>query len=385
MQISVNAASLISLLGMVQGLFLSFVLLRIKKGHPLTNRYLSLLMAALALSISFGFLYETGLFRQWPHIIGIPIAFRLLFGPAIFLYVSHCIDPRRSFRRIDLLHFLPFFMYFVIKLPFLTQTAEQKAAWLGTHSPLVQYSPFYTVLEFFTTIQALSYFAVSYHRVRTFHSEFMNTQSDGHNLHFRWIILGLKLIIGYFIIGILGFTFVMLLLKSAPFVLFKWVAITVSMVLFLAGYFGILYPDYFLSVPFRSVKAKKYEKSPLSQKEIEQLFRQISELMENQRPYLNPGLSLGDLSELIKIPAHHVSQILSEAGGVNFFTFVNGYRIQEARRRLSDLRYHEENLLDILYDCGFNSKSTFNATFKRLTHQTPTQFRKEQHNKIKPS
>jgi AraC-like DNA-binding protein len=77
------------------------------------------------------------------------------------------------------------------------------------------------------------------------------------------------------------------------------------------------------------------------------------------------------------IPRHHITEVLNEKYGRNFFSFVNEYRIREALSRMNDPKYQHYTLLAIAYDAGFNSKSTFNSFFKAYTGKTPSAYRKE--------
>ncbi|MCZ6899895.1 MAG: helix-turn-helix domain-containing protein, partial [Bacteroidetes bacterium] len=75
------------------------------------------------------------------------------------------------------------------------------------------------------------------------------------------------------------------------------------------------------------------------------------------------------------IPSHHLSQVINDRIGLNFFDFVNSYRIKEATRLLSDSQKSEYTIIELAYESGFNSKSTFNSAFKRFAGSTPTEFR----------
>ncbi|WP_177192115.1 helix-turn-helix domain-containing protein [Chitinophaga arvensicola] len=121
---------------------------------------------------------------------------------------------------------------------------------------------------------------------------------------------------------------------------------------------------------------KQYKKSALDEKRMDEYEAVIRGFMEKSKIYLEPEISLEDLSERVAIPKHHITQLLSERFNKNFYTFINEYRIQEAISKLKapglDL-----NILSLAYDCGFNSKSSFNSYFKKITGLTPSAYRKE--------
>ncbi|MEX0812045.1 MAG: AraC family transcriptional regulator [Chitinophagales bacterium] len=136
------------------------------------------------------------------------------------------------------------------------------------------------------------------------------------------------------------------------------------------------------------VIAKNIKNSPVEAKasEIEDeeipeaKKRQIDHLiehMESDRPYMNPMLTLQDLAEQTNIPKHQLTILFNSHMGLNFFEFVNQYRLDEVKKRLLNPKYAHYTIMAIAYDCGFNSKSTFNTLFKEVTGKTPTQWRKD--------
>jgi len=96
--------------------------------------------------------------------------------------------------------------------------------------------------------------------------------------------------------------------------------------------------------------------------------------MTNEKPYLDSELSLIKLAGLLYIPSHHLSQIINEQLGKNFFEFINEYRVEEVKLLMAKNKDRKYTLLSIAYDSGFNSKSTFNSIFKKYTGITPKQY-----------
>jgi AraC-like DNA-binding protein len=100
--------------------------------------------------------------------------------------------------------------------------------------------------------------------------------------------------------------------------------------------------------------------------------------MTSQKPYLDPLLTLDSLAAKSHIPARQLSQLINRHFEKNFFEFINGYRIDEAKQLLANKDNEKVTIIDIMAKVGFNSKATFNTFFKKLVGVTPTQFRKEQ-------
>ncbi|HEY3026570.1 MAG TPA: helix-turn-helix domain-containing protein, partial [Pyrinomonadaceae bacterium] len=104
-------------------------------------------------------------------------------------------------------------------------------------------------------------------------------------------------------------------------------------------------------------------------------LKRLLDLMEKERPYTDGDLTLQKLAKTLAISPHHLSQMINEQLNQNFFDFINLYRIEEAKRMLVDPTRKHYSILAISEAVGFNSKSAFNAAFKKHTHMTPSEFR----------
>ena len=98
--------------------------------------------------------------------------------------------------------------------------------------------------------------------------------------------------------------------------------------------------------------------------------------MESDKPYLDGDLTLAALADQLSISRHHLSQIINERLGLNFFEVVNRHRVEEAKRMLLDEAYQHLNIASIGFEAGFNSISALNAAFRKHAGMTPSQYRK---------
>ena len=98
--------------------------------------------------------------------------------------------------------------------------------------------------------------------------------------------------------------------------------------------------------------------------------------MSNEKPYLTSTLTLKELAERLDLNPRILSRVINERKNQNFFDFINGYRIDDAKMILSNPAKRKMTILEVLYGVGFNSKSVFNTTFKKNTGVTPTEYRK---------
>jgi len=162
--------------------------------------------------------------------------------------------------------------------------------------------------------------------------------------------------------------------------------ISLTIAVFFLGYFGLKQQAIYMHNPatiknkedlkpnVEKKESNQYVKSGLNSLEAEKHLKELLNYMDNERPYLNGKLSLKEVAEYLNISVNHLSQVINEQLGKNFFDFVNGYRVEEVKRRFADSDNEQYTLLALAYDSGFNSKSSFNSIFKKITGLTPSQY-----------
>jgi AraC-like DNA-binding protein len=133
-------------------------------------------------------------------------------------------------------------------------------------------------------------------------------------------------------------------------------------------YFLLNYPKIFSPV-------EKYKSSILSDTAKHEYTKMLVCYMENEKAYQNSLLSLKVLAKQLSIGERFLSQIINESFNENFYDFVNRYRIEESKEIIRTMNGNSKTILSIAYDVGFNSKSTFNAAFKKNTGYTPKEYR----------
>ncbi|GAA3634378.1 hypothetical protein GCM10022397_19990 [Flavivirga jejuensis] len=114
----------------------------------------------------------------------------------------------------------------------------------------------------------------------------------------------------------------------------------------------------------------------LSQSQLETYIASMERFMKKDKVYLDENLNLREFASLLNLDPNLVSFILNEHIKSNFHDFVNKYRIEEVKSQLYNPAKNNITLLGIALDSGFNSKTTFNRVFKKMTGSTPSEFRK---------
>lgn len=121
---------------------------------------------------------------------------------------------------------------------------------------------------------------------------------------------------------------------------------------------------------------KNNEESLTSDREYHEDILRLKNYMVEKKPFLNSSLTIQEVSGEIGIPVRELSLLINHQLGQHFYDFVNTYRIENAMNMLKDETKNKVTILEILYEVGFNSKSSFNTAFKKHTGTTPTLYRK---------
>jgi AraC-like DNA-binding protein len=365
--------AVIILLGIVQGFFLGTLLLFSKGPNRRANRFLGALFICYSLSIIHFFLLRANLYEEFPHLqrIGLPVLF--LFGPLFYFYVKVLTDRAVVLRSRDLLHGVPSLLLVLAMLPFYIEGREAKIAEIAK---IRQFSVGFEYL-LASSLQVLQLFIYLY-LVRKildqYNQKIRKTKSSLELINLRWLWMGSTL---YFVV--FSFIEVLTILQGIGVetvqLYYDTVPLIVTAIIYGLGYMGLRQSEIFS--PAEDLGAgKKYEKSPLTQAAGREYKERLLGYMESEKPYLDSDLTLPALADRVGIPAYQLSQVINESLGVSFFDFVNGYRVEEAKRLLQDSSKSAYTILAIAEEAGFNSKSAFNAIFKRVVRQTPSEFRK---------
>ena len=152
--------------------------------------------------------------------------------------------------------------------------------------------------------------------------------------------------------------------------------------LFFVGWFGLRSLPVFMpqldrapAAPEPAPETEKYARSGMTEAASELIGERLVRRVAHHRDYLVNDLTLAELAERIGATPQLLSQYLNHVLGLNFFDYVNGLRVAEVQRKMLESEHAGATLLDLALACGFNSKSTFNASFKRVTGMAPSAWR----------
>jgi AraC-like DNA-binding protein len=303
----------------------------------------------------------------------------MLQGVFLYLYASRLVSKRYRFNKKMLLHLLPFvaFNIYLLGASFFPDVANEirlENVHTNVHHPLL--------FQFFLIITLLSgpfYFVLTLRLFKKHDINVFNNFSSIETINLKWLR---KLVI---IFGVVWTALIIITVIHHVFNLFSMVFCTDSLFLALSvfviliGYFGlkqkVIFEHEFEEQPVLAEEKMKYSSSTLKEDEASEYAKRLIDYMHLEKPYLNPELTLTHLASEIDISTHHLSQIINEQFKLNFFEYINQFRVEEVKSRINDPKFEHYSLLGIALDSGFNSKSSFNRIFKKFTNQTPSQFK----------
>jgi len=139
---------------------------------------------------------------------------------------------------------------------------------------------------------------------------------------------------------------------------------------------GIPSPTSPLADAAPAARVKRYAKSGLGSRQMDEVMQQLTSVMETRQLYLQPNLTLPELADSLDRSVNHVSQAINAGFGMSFFDFLNQYRVRDAMRLLRPADGSAPTVLSVALEVGFNSTSTFYVAFKKVTGKTPAQYRR---------
>ena len=363
------------------GIFLCFFLqflLMFKPGKSTSDKILAFWMFFLGLHLFSYFIHSQGFWETYPLLAGIHHPLPLLHGPMLYLYILFSLRPEKSFTRENYIHFLPAVGFYIYLIPFFFfYTSEQRA--MVNDGLVDDYSVFIALSLVAFLVSAVGY-AIASSRLLHLYRE-MTDQNFAYrkSIDLNWL--------NHFIWGI-GLIFVIAVILS---IMQEWLEIDFDfntdpvfyslIILFILylGYSGIRTQGIFstnnatVHVPDPKTTGE-YKRSGLKEEDALLYHQKLNGMMKTRKPFLEPKISLTMLAEALDMSPNHLSQIINQYEKKNFYDYINGYRVEEFKKRALEPENSNYSILAIAYDSGFNSKSSFNQVFKKIEGKTPTQY-----------
>jgi AraC-like DNA-binding protein len=359
------------------------VLRRYFKKRHLSDIFLAAILAITAFqctTYTIGFMEWYDTFRNTKinyYLVDVTLA----IGPSVFFYVLFVTHPARSFKRTDWLHYLPFGIYFAYEVFVWMFDSmqpgywDQQNGWWLTHIDLKYVSPFQSTLGYLSKVL---YFAFSIQLYWNYRQRIQAYFSNTYRMELNWIrnfllIYCILLFAFQYMMDVIN-TFITPLHWQQNWWTFLAMAIT-AYYLGMKGYFTDISKLFALTGKAEVKTSLEPKVDPLEKEDtLEEWKSKLEALMPRDQPYLDPDLTLGDLARKVGVSTNTLSQVINASFGMNFNDFVNSYRVEAIKEKLRAGEQKQKSLLGIAFDCGFNSKATFNRTFKKFTQVSPSEF-----------
>lgn len=376
--LKIDLFAIIMLLGVVQGFFLAFFFLTHQKGNKVAHRYLGLFLFAMAFSITEVLMGYTNYTFQTLYLVDMAEPLNFTVAPLSFLYIQTYITER--FTKTQLLHFIPFFAYLiymsVLFYP-LPDTYHYNSYLYAFHPDMATVPCDYSEKEWYYFFKhhvnelmfahMVIYLIASFYVVISAFRQENLPLAATQNPKLSWArkqVISLASIVIIFLV--VKRTFIHDLGDHI-------LAGHITLIIYAISFTVISRSRFFHEEQTKT--GKKYEKSSLTTDIQDNILLKLTELMDTQKPFLNDSFSLPVLAKMLAVSPHHLSQILNEKLGQSFFDYTAAYRIREAQQLLSSPENAHIKIEEIAEMVGYNSKSAFNTSFKKIVGQTPSQFR----------
>ena len=349
-----------------QSLFLLSVYVFSYHKRKTANVYLVVLVLAIIFGLTGRIIYISPWLGQEPKPLLLAEFAGLIFGSTIFLF-SRSVLYDLKWKKSDLVHYLPAILYmFMILIVYVIPSYEV----LEVRNQSGELKRSISMFHATSLLVNLSYWSASVLMIiqnrRRLKNELSFLPKSKFLIRIHWFS------------GICLFTWVSLFIISLvgneslerDFRNVIWLALA-FLVLFIAFY-TMVYPQIFLRESLG--KVLKYKQSRLSSKDLNDQKDRLDALMEEKKPFLNNRLMKVELAELMGLSSPDLARVLNEGIGMNFFEYVNYYRVKAFIELAKTEKATHMTLFGIAQEVGFNSKSTFNSAFKKLTGTTPTSY-----------
>lgn len=387
MNTGLSITQILYLLGAGQGTFLAFALFASKVGNHKANNYLVALTLLFSITLIDYFLDASNIYDKhlWLLILLWPKDY--LFGVLIYFYVRELIHPKLySLKRKNYRHFLPAVLQIIVAWSLLFLSTDRQEAILRdnvsngmpdlTWAFIIGDVELLTIVVSVTTYLLLSLKLLQQHKI-----QIRDKFSYSENINLNWLrLLLLSLLVVYCIWLAEVFISPWFQLEETFDIL---VGLSFVLLIYSMGYLGLRQPVIFTQTRVAVFQSndnesmyKKYKKSSLSSDSSKAFLIELQQLMLEEKPYLDNKISLSQLAKKLNISSNYLSQTINEQQNINFFDFINSYRIDDAKERLENPLRPNENILTVAMESGFNSKSAFYNAFRKQLGMTPSQYRK---------
>ncbi len=408
MRFDFNFYSSLLLIFFVHGLV--YAILMFRKGvinETISDKWLAVFLLLCIFYIAPWMIGFAGWYDNQPYrdiLFYVPFQHLYFIGPVVFCYVQSLLNPSFTFSKKTAWHFVPGLLYLLFTvLMFITDKLVLKKYYFLANGADPDFDTWYQYTGF---MSMLVYFILSLRYYNLYRKMIVQLISYAGQVSFRWIR---NFLLAFLLMLIVRIVFDLLIIVFPALgnywgtwwyylsfaIIFYYIAIT--------GYSNAIETKLAFRVQhlltYKPQLLLQYQPLPqagtnnitedavfeemdtlTSKTNFENSFPlqdwklRITELFTTQKMYEDPELSLTDLARQLQTNPSQLSKIINQGFSQNFNDFVNAYRVKAVQQKLRSGEQQTQTLLGIAYDCGFNSKATFNRAFKKVTGVSPKEW-----------
>lgn len=342
-------------------IFFSIFLLTVKSNKTLSNRIFALFLLITAFDLTGFFVFIDSV--KYPDILILKIASSLLQMPLFYLYVLSVCYSNFTIKKKHIIHAALFFLFLsIFKITSLSNQSISAYKIVGE-------------------VQYITYIIAIFLVLKKYKTVYLENYSNPDYTSYKWLfqITILFCIAHVNVLVRMGLTYLQYetyLLQNINVLISIIALFVICWIVFKALYSPQIFTGVKIELTPIESSIEKHKANKINDINSNKSIHMVISYMETEKPYLDFELTLQKLASQLDIPEKELSVLINHYLGKHFFDFINEYRIGEAKNILENPNNKELTILEVLYQVGFNSKSSFYTAFKKIANQTPTQYRK---------
>lgn len=367
----IDLFSIFIFLGIVQAIFLCLFFFSKEHRKTQANFFQGLMIGALAACNFEILLCYTGIIIDMLWLVDFSESLAFLIGPSFYLMIVCLISGKAPSKWY--LHFLPALIWLILQAPFLIQgSAVKYNAWIGAYHPagltfrnveenffnppyhaesILAHLSIYVLLASILIIKTL----------RTRNQSFWNTEQETFKKLRSTLLQVLIVTVLIFLVKLINKD------DTGDHLFAAYMTVPIYLISF-----QVVRQSGFFKQP-NLVEQQKYKSSSLSQDDQSLILEKLKSFMQLKKPFLTSNFSLPELASQLNVSTHRLSQVINDGLGKSFFEMTAEYRVEEAKKLLKEKL--NIKIEEIAEQVGYNSKSSFNTAFKKITGRTPSEWR----------
>lgn len=395
----ISIYDLILLFSAFQGILLIVALSTIQDNNQKANQLLILLICVTTIALLSRVSTDyREIFQTYPKLILLPELVLFLYAPIFYFYIQNLLTIQNDLPK-KWLHFVPFILILLLYIPYFLMDKQRFIDKIVDR----EMSGVFAAVGAFALLVNGYYWFICRQVIDKYKKQYSHTHSFEQNLQYLNAVIFIKgLCLAVFVFTCLGVIAGKILEINTLTLVERstdGIWLVFSIIPYFMGYFAMQQPEIFRLpqqvvffkpieslvenpivediLPIETVEISNIALDQKEQSDSESLQpakEKLEDFMIQHKPYFNPKLTLNELADGLKMNAYVLSKVINDGYGKNFFDFINTYRIEEFKQLLQTPKYKNYTLLGIAFEVGFNSKTAFNRSFKKLTNTTPSEY-----------